>query len=345
MGQMTSKRIGSHRLSSSRRQTGVSLIPALITICIFTLLATQVIIPNQNRNIRETNINAVASSVEQLIQASYAYRSVNNSWPKGFVISSSPTVVTANEILDSTYLPVFNNRTPWGDTWTIDNDTSGFHFKTNTQNQDIARALVQKIGSYAQIAGTVVKVYPVRGASPTVDVQDLTVNQDITVRGNIILTGKIMASDGTTTLFDASSLNHPTSPGTGAERSHYHSSNRFKQNIQPLIPTKSIYQLKPVSFDYKDAFKHYKTPNATNKEIGLIAEQVLPLIPELTLVKDGKVMGVDYQKLSILLLKAIQELRTEVTSLQQNNQQLQKQMDNLSKTGTVEDISAMSSVK
>ena len=71
----------------------------------------------------------------------------------------------------------------------------------------------------------------------------------------------------------------------------------------------------------------------------------MPLIPELTLVKDGKVMGVDYQKLSILLLKAIQELRTEVTSLQQNNQQLQKQMDNLSKAGTVEDISAMSSVK
>ena len=347
MGQMTSKRIGSHRLSSSRRQTGVSLIPALITICIFTLLATQVVIPNQNRNLRETNINAVASSVEQLIQASYAYRSDPTNHVGTPAVPSWPNNIgdnTTSGDLVPTYLPFFNNRTPWGGTWTISN-AGGFHFRTDTKNQNTAQALVQKIGSYAQIAGTVVQVYPVRGAPPTVDVQDLTVNQDITVRGNIILTGQIMASDGTTTLFDASSLSYPTSPGTGAERSHYHSSNRFKQNIQPLIPTKSIYQLKPVSFDYKDAFKHYKTPNATNKEIGLIAEQVLPLIPELTLVKDGKVMGVDYQKLSILLLKAIQELRTEVTSLQQNNQQLQKQMDNLSKAGTVEDISAMSSVK
>jgi hypothetical protein len=341
MGQMTSKRKGSHRLSSSRRQTGVSLIPALITICIFTALATQVIIPNQFRNLHETNINAAASSVEQLIQASYAYRSdpTNHvgtpaapSWPNNIGDNTTSGDLVPN------YLPSFNNRTPWGGTWTI-NNSRGFHFRTDTKNQNTAQALAQKIGSYAQISGTVVQVYLVRGAPPTVDVQD------ITVRGNIILTGQIRASDGTTTLFDASSLSYPTSPGIAAENGHYHSSNRFKQNIQPLIPTKSIYQLKPVSFDYKDAFKHYKTPNATNKEIGLIAEQVLPLIPELTLVKDGKLMGVDYQKLSILLLKAVQELKAEITGLQQSNLQLQKQMDNLSKVGTVEDTSAMSSVK
>ena len=342
MGQMTSKRIGSHRLSSSRRQTGVSLIPALITICIFTLLATQVVIPNQNRNLRETNINAVASSVEQLIQASYAYRSDPTNHVGTPAVPSWPNNIgdnTTSGDLVPTYLPFFNNRTPWGGTWTISN-AGGFHFRTDTKNQNTAQALVQKIGSYAQIAGTVVQVYPVRGAPPTVDVQDLTVNQDITVRGNIILTGQIMASDGTTVLFDASASN-PI-----AIQSHTHSSKRFKENIHPLeTPIKNIYQLKPVTYDYKEAFKQYKTPNAANKEIGLVAEQVLPLIPELTLVKDGKVMGVDYQKLSILLLKAIQELRTEVTSLQQNNQQLQKQMDNLSKAGTVEDISAMSSVK
>ena len=82
----------------------------------------------------------------------------------------------------------------------IDN-INALHTKTNTQNQDIARALVQKIGSYAQIAGTVVKVYPVRGASPTVDVQDLTVNQDITVEGKLFLTVQIRAFKGKTVLF------------------------------------------------------------------------------------------------------------------------------------------------
>jgi hypothetical protein len=113
------------------------------------------------------------------------------------------------------------------------------------------------------------------------------------------------------------------------------SSKRFKQNIHPLeTPIENIYQLKPVSYDYKEAFKQYKTPNAANSEIGLIAEQVLPLIPEITLLDDyNKVMGIDYPKLSILLLKAMQALKAEVTTLQVNNQQLQQQMDSLNIEG------------
>ena len=138
MRQMTSKRIGSHRLCSFRRQKGVSLIPAIITIFIFTLLVTQVVIPNQNRNIRETNINAVASSVEQLIQASYAFRAASSppSWP-----TSIGDNTTGGDLVPK-YLPVFNNFTPWGGTWAI-NNSGVFHFKTDTNNQNIARALVQ----------------------------------------------------------------------------------------------------------------------------------------------------------------------------------------------------------
>ncbi len=363
MRQMTSKRIGSHRLCSFRRQKGVSLIPALITIFIFTLLITQVVIPNQNRNIRETNINAVASSVEQLIQASYAFRAASSppSWP-----TSIGDDTTGGDLVPN-YLPVFNNFTPWGGTWAISN-SGGFHFKTDTNNQNIARALVQKIGSYARIGPTnneEVEIFPGIIAPPTIDslnitqditvgrnisTQDITVGsniitqdirvgrniitQDITVGRNIILTGKIMASDGTTILFDGNSL--PTAPSpspspfASTDKTHYHSSKRFKQNIHPLeTMIENIYQLKPVSYDYKEAFKQYKTPNAANSEIGLIAEQVLPLIPEITLLDNDKIMGIDYPKLSILLLSAIQELKAEVTTLKTNNQQLQQQMDGL----------------
>jgi len=394
MRQMTSKRIDSHRLCSFRRQKGVSLIPALITICIFTLLATQVVIPNQNRNIRETNINAVASSVEQLIQASYAFRAASSppSWP-----TSIGDDTTGGDLVPK-YLPVFNNFTPWGGTWAIGNSGS-FHFKTDTNNQNIARALVQKIGSYARIGPTnneEVEIFPGIIAPPTIDslnitqditvgrnistqnitvdrniitqdirvdrnistqditvgrnisTQDITVEsniitqdirvdrnistQDITVGRNIILTGKIMASDGTTILLDGNSLpiSPSFSPFASTDKTHYHSSKRFKQNIHPLeTMIENIYQLKPVSYDYKEAFKQYKTPNAANSEIGLIAEQVLPLIPEITLLDNDKIMGIDYPKLSILLLSAIQELKAEVTTLKTNNQQLQQQMDDL----------------
>ena len=394
MRQMTSKRIDSHRLCSFRRQKGVSLIPALITICIFTLLATQVVIPNQNRNIGETNINAVASSVEQLIQASYAFRAASSppSWP-----TSIGDDTTGGDLVPK-YLPVFNNFTPWGGTWAIGNSGS-FHFKTDTNNQNIARALVQKIGSYARIGPTnneEVEIFPGIIAPPTIDslnitqditvgrnistqnitvdrniitqdirvdrnistqditvgrnisTQDITVEsniitqdirvdrnistQDITVGRNIILTGKIMASDGTTILLDGNSLpiSPSFSPFASTDKTHYHSSKRFKQNIHPLeTMIENIYQLKPVSYDYKEAFKQYKTPNAANSEIGLIAEQVLPLIPEITLLDNDKIMGIDYPKLSILLLSAIQELKAEVTTLKTNNQQLQQQMDDL----------------
>jgi hypothetical protein len=327
MRQMTSKRIGSHRLCSFRRQKGVSLIPAIITIFIFMLLVTQVVIPNQNRNIRETNINAVASSVEQLIQASYAFRAANSaanatpSWP-----TSIGDDTTAGDLVPN-YLPVFNNFTPWGGTWAISN-SGGFHFKTDTNNQNIARALVQKIGSYARVGPTnneEVEIFPGLAAAPTID--SLNITEDITIGRNIILTGQIMADDGTTVLFDATSQPQSTAP---TEDAHYHSSKRFKQNIHPLeTMIENIYQLKPVSYDYKEAFKQYKTPNAANSEIGLIAEQVLSLIPEITLLDNDKIMGIDYPKLSILLLSAIQELKTEVTTLKTNNQQLQQQMDDL----------------
>ena len=323
MRQMTSKRIGSHRLYSFRRQKGVSLIPALITICIFTLLATQVVIPNQNRNIRETNINAVASSVEQLIQATYAYRAASAS------IGGTSWPASIGDLVP-TFLPVFNNFTPWGGTWTISN-AGGFHFKTDTNNPDTARALVQKIGSYARVGPAndkEVQIFPGMTAAPTID--SLNITEDIRVGRNIILTGEIMASDGTTELFDASASSYP-SPSSTVVNSHFHSSKSFKQNIHPLeTPIENIYQLKPVTYNYKEAFKQYKTPNAANSEIGLIAEQVLPLIPEITLLdNDNKVMGIDYPKLSILLLSAVQVLKAEVTALQKNNQLLQQQMDAL----------------
>lgn len=357
MGQVASKRKEIRSLFSFRHQTGVSLIPALMTICIFTLLATQVIIPNQERNTRETNINAVAGGAERLIQASYAFRSATGCWPKGIWASNTSwPPINSNQALIPNYLPFFHNVTPWKrGGWFIENShgndgcedpTKGgeFYFSLETHSEENAQALVQKIGSYAKIdSNTTVRIYPVTISATTID--NLTIAQDIKVKRNIILTGKIMASDGATTLFDASSSSHPTLSAT-AETDHYHSSKRFKENIHPLkTPIENIYQLNPVSFDYKDPFKQYKTPNAANKEIGLIAEQVMPLIPEITLVEDNKVIGIDYPKLSILLLKTVQELKAEVTGLQQSNLQLQKQMDNLSKVGTVEDISAMRSVK
>jgi hypothetical protein len=316
-----------------RRQSGVSLIPALITICIFTLLSSKVIVPNNIRESNKAHIKAVAYSAEQLIQATHSYYAVNKSWPTSIMSDLVPT-----------YLPIFKPKTLWGDSWGInkyDNTgsptTSGtphqISFAVNTPTPETAKEIMLKIGPHAQLtrrfvdAGgnpliqsgplKIVEVYPTKPGTPTVDNLNITGNFEL---GSLTTpaTFKLNGNDIT------AGLNTLSGSGSGSSSKH------FKRNINPLnTPTQNIYQLKPVTYDYKKAFKQYKTPNAANKEIGLIAEQVMPLIPEITLVEDNKVVGIDYPKLSILLLKAVQELRTEVTSLQRSNQQLQQQINNL----------------
>ena len=342
------------------RQTGVSLVPALITICIFTLLTSQVIVPNNMREANETNIKSIAKSAENLIQASLAYHAKNKSWPTSIKKDLVPK-----------YLPFFEeDYTLWGGRWGIIkydqkknriNDTSAktpthISFAVTTPKPEIAQELALRIGGNAQLTKhnpsccfidskpfTVVEVYPVTPGTTTVD--DLDVGQDLTVGGNIIITGNIIKPGGSSSpLIDSSKKYDGTSdPSITA---HSHSSKRFKQNIYPLdTPIESIYQLKPVSFDYKEPFTEYKTANAANQEIGLIAEQVLPLIPEIALVKDDKLTGIDDRKLSILLLKAVQDLKIDVEILQQNNQQLQKQINGLNrdsqKVATLVDLDEM----
>ena len=347
---MASKRIGSQRIQKIAHQQGISLIPALLTICIFVALTTQVIIPNQIRDLNESTINAAANSAEKLIQATLAYRSVvKTSWPTTIGSNSS-----AGDLVPA-YLPVFNPNGPWGEDWQIvRRDASGnvvtsgpadhITFAITTNSEETAKALVRIIGSHARTLSVggkarMVDISPVTTGTPIVE--DLTIKKDLTVVGNIILSGNIKTSGNNVIDSSKAQAGESTAPPIMGPKvyipPHIHSSKRFKQNIQSLdIPHQSIYRLKPVSFDYINSFKQYKTSNAANREIGLIAEQVLPLIPEITLVNNDKVIGVDYQKLSILLLTAMQELKAEVASLEEDNQQFQQQLDRLVKSSIVQ---------
>jgi len=323
------------------RQKGISLIPALITICIFTLLTSQVIIPNQIRNTNEAFINSMAKSAEKLEQASLAFYAKNGHWP-----------TTIRPHLVSDFLPIFNEVTDTGYSWQIVevltdwtgalklNDTSGFSGPRSSGlliqigDHKLAEAVVNKIGAHAVLT-TFQGFDPKYPPSDDNDLDFVLIplmEQGIPVIDSLNITGNFeLGSSTTPSTFKLNGIDITSRlsslPGSGSGNS----SKRFKQNIHPLeTPIENIYQLKPVTYDYKEAFKQYKTPNAAHSEIGLIAEQVLPLIPEITLLDDdNKVMGIDYPKLSILLLSAIQELKAEVTALQKNNQQLQQQMDSL----------------
>jgi len=99
------------------------------------------------------------------------------------------------------------------------------------------------------------------------------------------------------------------------------SSLEYKTEISTLdTDTNKILELRPVTYQYKDEYKHLGKELKSGTQIGLIAEEVAEVFPELAMMKedeDGetRVRNVDYEKLSILLLSEVQKLRKEVNEL------------------------------
>jgi hypothetical protein len=86
------------------------------------------------------------------------------------------------------------------------------------------------------------------------------------------------------------------------------SSARYKDNIrESTYGLNDVMQLKSSMFEYKEDGR---------TDIGLIAEEVYDVIPELVaLDKDGEPDAVSYDRFISVLIKAIQELKTEIDSL------------------------------
>ena len=87
------------------------------------------------------------------------------------------------------------------------------------------------------------------------------------------------------------------------------SSMRYKENILDLaMDTENIYQLRPVTFDWKSDKK---------SDFGLIAEEVNDVLPILVHYQNNVPESVAYDKLSVLLLMEVKKLREEVKELKE----------------------------
>jgi hypothetical protein len=106
-------------------------------------------------------------------------------------------------------------------------------------------------------------------------------------------------------LLELTNAGNLTIQGTFTESS----SIRFKENIQPLEPALAkVEQLNPVT---------YTKITSQEEEIGLIAEEVAELFPEVVTYNEaGQPQGIQYQRLSVILLKAVQELTERVNKLE-----------------------------
>ena len=92
-----------------------------------------------------------------------------------------------------------------------------------------------------------------------------------------------------------------------------------KTNIENLSNISWIYNLNPVSFNYrkKDEENQFTDEFESEKHYGLIAEEVESVNQELCFYdNDGTLRGVSYDKLTSVLIKAIQEQQATIVSLQ-----------------------------
>lgn len=98
------------------------------------------------------------------------------------------------------------------------------------------------------------------------------------------------------------------------------SSRRFKENIQSLHSSLNLLQsLRPVTFDWK---------NRKESDLGLIAEEVADVEPLLvTHDRNGEIQGVKYDRVSVVLVNAIQEQQRQIETQQKQIEAQQKQIE------------------
>ena len=95
------------------------------------------------------------------------------------------------------------------------------------------------------------------------------------------------------------------------------SSQAFKKNVTDLaVDSSAIYNLNPVSYNYKKDYENFGYDLAEGKQFGLISEEVAESVPELAIMKDGEPKNVDYQKLSVLLLAEMQKMNKRIKDLE-----------------------------
>ena len=103
----------------------------------------------------------------------------------------------------------------------------------------------------------------------------------------------------------------------------YASDARFKQNVNPIqSPLQKLLRLNGVEYEMKtDQFQ--KNHFAPGRQMGLLAQEVEKIIPDVVSEKDGY-KGVDYAKLVPLLVEAIKEQQKQIEEQRKMIEALQR---------------------
>jgi hypothetical protein len=106
---------------------------------------------------------------------------------------------------------------------------------------------------------------------------------------------------------------------TGDITAFYSSDERLKSNIVNIESAlDKVMQLNGVMHDWNDtALELY--PDRTYRDVGVIAQQVERVLPEIVITRDTGFKAVRYERLIPLLIEAIKELKQEINELKNGN--------------------------
>ena len=99
---------------------------------------------------------------------------------------------------------------------------------------------------------------------------------------------------------------------TGDITAYFSSDERLKDNIELIHnPIQKIKQIKGVSFDWNDQSTN------TGHDVGVIAQDIEKVLPELVATRDNGFKAVRYEKIVALLIEAVKEQQSQIEELKE----------------------------
>lgn len=219
---------------------------------------------------------------------------VLNVAPSGSGAGSAFHLSAHSDLTDSVQMALFAAASSVS-LFSLANGTKSFQ-TFNIVNGGIARLVINPSGEVA-IGGS-----PVSG-------KRLSIDGNLFTNGNVEFTnvyGTTVGGTFRTVYIDSTGLIGGLS-----------STRESKANIAAVEDTSWLMNLEPVSFKRrkKDKAGAYTVETYDNTEYGLIADDVVNVRPEICVMADGKLSGINYEQLISPMLKEIQKLRAEVEAL------------------------------
>jgi len=104
-----------------------------------------------------------------------------------------------------------------------------------------------------------------------------------------------------------------TLTATGDVVAYYSSDKRLKDNIVRIEnPLEKVGKIGGYTFDWNDKQETY-----TGKDVGVIAQEIQEVLPELVTERDNGYLAVKYEKMVPLLIESIKELKQEIDDIKQ----------------------------